>query len=62
MRISLTKKRLQTIVDALAYWETVIEGGQDWLWKTDSECRRLEHDRQQAFNWAHQQLAMRKTK
>lgn len=62
MRISLTKNRLDTIISALAYWETVIEQGHGWLWHTDAECRRLEHDRQQAFDWAHQQMAKKKTK
>lgn len=58
-RVRLTKARLDTIIDALAYWETIIEDKDCGLWETDAEYRRLEHDRAQAFVWAHQQLAKR---
>jgi hypothetical protein len=58
-RVRLTKARLDTIISALAYWETILEDGEGFVWETDAECRRLEHDREQAFVWAHQQLAKR---
>lgn len=58
-KVRLTKARLDTIISALAYWETMIEDAEGVLWETDAEYRRLEHDRAQAFEWAHQQLAKR---
>ena len=58
-RVRLTKARLDTIISALGYWETMIDDSEGCLWETDAEYRRLEHDREQAFEWAHQQLAKR---
>ena len=58
-RVRLTKARLDSIISALAYWETFLEDGEGSAWETDAEYRRLEHDRAQAFVWAHQQLAKR---
>ncbi len=58
-RVRLTKARLDTIISALAYWETMIGDEDCGLYETDAEYRRLEHDRAQAFEWAHQQLAKR---
>lgn len=57
--VRLTKARLETIKDALAYWETVLEDGDGFLWSTDAEYRRLEETRSAAFQWAHQQLDKR---
>lgn len=58
-RVRLTKARLDTIINALAHWETIIDDGEGSLWETDAECDRLQHDREKAFVWAHQQLAKR---
>lgn len=58
-KVRLTKARLDTIISALAYWETLLEDAEGFAWQTDAEYRRLEHDRAQAFAWAHQQLAKR---
>lgn len=53
----LTKRRLKIIISALAYYETLIDDGEGW--ETEAEFKRLEHDREQAFVWAHTQLANR---
>ena len=58
-RVRLTKARLETIISALAYWETMIDDGKGFVWETDAEYNRLQHDREKAFVWAHQQLAKR---
>lgn len=60
MRVRLTEKRLDQIIDALAYWETMLEDGEGVIWETEAEYKRLEHDREQAFLWAHQQRNKRR--
>lgn len=55
----LTARRLKIIIDALAYYETIIDDGEGMNWGTEAERKRLEHDREQAFEWAHSQLAKR---
>jgi len=62
MSIRLTKQRLHIIIDALALYETLIDDGEGSVWNTDAEARRIERDREQAFLWAHQELAKRKDK
>lgn len=62
MSVRLTKKRLDIIIDALAYWETIIEDGEGVCWETEAEYEQMEHERKQAFIWAHQELAKRKTR
>lgn len=59
-RVRLTKARLDIIIDALAYYQTSIDDGEGSLWETDAEFERLQHDREKAFVWAHQQVAKRK--
>lgn len=60
MSIRLTEKRLEVIISALAYYETMLEDGEGFAWETDAEYRQKEKDREQAFIWAHQELAKRK--
>lgn len=60
-KVRLTRRRLEVIVSALAYWETFIEDGEGHLWETEAEYRQQEHEREQAFIWAHQELAKRNT-
>lgn len=62
MSVRLTKKRLEIIIDALAYWETMIDDEDCHLWETEAEFQRLQHDCIQAQVWAHQQLAKRKAR
>lgn len=60
MSVRLTEKRLEVIIHALAYWETMLEDGEGTCWETEAEYRQQEKEREQAFIWAHQELAKRK--
>lgn len=61
MSIRLTKTRLDIIISALAYYKTLLDDGESVVWDTDAEYRHLEREREQAFRWAHQELAKRKS-
>ena len=62
MSVRLTEKRLGIIIDALAYWDTILDDPDCGLWETEAEYRRIENEREQAFIWAHQELAKRKAR
>lgn len=62
MSVRLTEKRLKVIISALAYWETVLDDSMGHLWETEAEYQQMEKEREQAFIWAHQELAKRKAK
>jgi len=62
MSVRLTEKRLDMIISALAYWETMLEDGEGTCWETEAEYRRLQHDCVQAQVWAHKELAKRKAR
>lgn len=62
MSVRLTEKRLDIIISALAYWETILEDGEGVCWETEAEYRQQENEREQAFMWAHQELAKRKAR
>lgn len=62
MSVRLTEKRLEIIIHALAYWGTVLDDSECELWETEAEYQRIEHEREQVFIWAHQQLAKRKAR
>lgn len=62
MSVRLTEKRLDIIISALAYWETILEDGEGVCWETEAEYRQQEKEREQAFIWAHQELAKRKAR
>ena len=59
MSVRLTEKRLDIIIDALAYWQDYLDDGEGLCWETEAEYKQMEHEREQAFIWAHQELAKR---
>lgn len=61
MSVRLTEKRLEVIISALAYWETIL-GDMGINGCSEADYRQQEKEREQAFMWAHQELAKRKAK
>lgn len=62
MSVRLTEKRLDIIVSALAFYEDYLDDGEGVCWETQAEYRQQEKEREQAFIWAHQELAKRKAR